>query len=78
MEYAGPSDCTVAPVRYAKDMMRRDRLTDLHMLVLAWFRFGPGGDAEEAAVALDLRVAVVDALCADLEAAGCIVKPTVH
>jgi DNA-binding MarR family transcriptional regulator len=45
-------------------------LTPLHAAVLRWFEQNGAAPAEEAAAALGSTVAVVEALCLDLEAAG--------
>ena len=49
-------------------------LSDLHMLVLGRIAHQAGADPEDIGAWLGLPVAVAEALCADLEAAGLLAK----
>ena len=53
-------------------------LSDLHMLVLGRIAHRETADAEDISAWLGLRVAVAEALCADLEAAGLLARVRRH
>jgi hypothetical protein len=53
-------------------------LSDLHMLVLGRIAHRAGADAEDIGAWLGLPVAVAEALCADVEAAGLLAKARRH
>ena len=55
---------------------RRPAITDMHMLVLAWNNRHPLAFPEDVAAGLGWPVAVVETLCADLQAAGMIAEAT--
>lgn len=54
------------------------RLTDAHMLVLGCLARNPSCSADDVAETLGVSVALVLALVADLEAAGCIERAPSH
>jgi hypothetical protein len=53
-------------------------LSDLHMLVLGRIAHRARADAEDIGAWLGLPVAVAEALCADLEAAGLLERARRH
>jgi DNA-binding MarR family transcriptional regulator len=58
--------------------MARPRITDLHMLVLAWIGDHPAAFAEDVAVAFGLDLTAAHELCTDLEQAGYIARMAIQ
>jgi DNA-binding IscR family transcriptional regulator len=58
--------------------LRETELSDLHMLVLGRIAHHAAADAEDIALWLGVPVAVADALCAELEAAGLVTPARGH
>jgi hypothetical protein len=58
--------------------LRETELSDLHMLILGRIAHQAAADAEDIALWLGVPVAVAEAVCADLEAAGMLTKARRH